>query len=176
NPLHAEIREKGGAYGSGANSGTGVWSFYSYRDPNTKRTLDTFDKVADFASSEKCSESLVKEMKLSLFGSLDRPTPPSQKGLSEWLHNMTLDMRQKRRDQIFETDKEDLVEVSEKYLRREGSLVIFGSDRDLQLPGDASPEEVAALQEAHYSKNFPGWTVRHLETAQAGEMEEEEEE
>jgi Zn-dependent M16 (insulinase) family peptidase len=35
--LHPEIREKGGAYGSGAMSGEGLWSFYSFRDPNTTK-------------------------------------------------------------------------------------------------------------------------------------------
>jgi Zn-dependent M16 (insulinase) family peptidase len=37
--LHPEIREKGGAYGSGAMSGEGLWSFYSFRDPNTTRYM-----------------------------------------------------------------------------------------------------------------------------------------
>lgn len=32
--LHREIREKGGAYGSGCRVGDGVINFFSYRDPN----------------------------------------------------------------------------------------------------------------------------------------------
>ena len=44
--LHSQIREKGGAYGGGAasNPSSGVFSFYSYRDPNCQQTLDAFDR------------------------------------------------------------------------------------------------------------------------------------
>ncbi len=37
--LHKEIREKGGAYGSGCKySADGYLAFYSYRDPNHLQT------------------------------------------------------------------------------------------------------------------------------------------
>ncbi|CAB1317583.1 unnamed protein product, partial [Coregonus sp. 'balchen'] len=42
--LHGEIREKGGAYGGGAKVGGGLFTFYSYRDPNSVQTLSTFRK------------------------------------------------------------------------------------------------------------------------------------
>jgi Zn-dependent M16 (insulinase) family peptidase len=49
--LHREIREKGGAYGGGAGHSNGMFTYYSYRDPNTAATLDAFDNAADWAAS-----------------------------------------------------------------------------------------------------------------------------
>jgi len=45
--LHREIREKGGAYGggSGFSSIDGLFSLYSYRDPNPQRTVSVFDEA-----------------------------------------------------------------------------------------------------------------------------------
>ena len=40
--LHKEIREKGGAYGSGCKIGNGVMNFYSYRDPNVEKTYNAY--------------------------------------------------------------------------------------------------------------------------------------
>src|SRR5690606_6124837 len=44
--LHTEIREKGGAYGSGASyvPSSGQFYFYSYRDPHLLRTYRAFEK------------------------------------------------------------------------------------------------------------------------------------
>lgn len=41
--LHREIREKGGAYGSGCKySEQGALTFFSYRDPNHMKTYEIF--------------------------------------------------------------------------------------------------------------------------------------
>lgn len=57
--LHREIREKGGAYGGGANSGAhGCIAFYSYRDPNTLPTLDQFQKAVEWAANGSFSEEV----------------------------------------------------------------------------------------------------------------------
>lgn len=47
NFLHKEIREKGGAYGSGANADPhkGTLTLHSYRDPNSLKTYNAFEKA-----------------------------------------------------------------------------------------------------------------------------------
>ncbi|CAM9020353.1 unnamed protein product [Wickerhamomyces anomalus] len=57
--LHREIREKGGAYGGGAAySGLdGLFSYYSYRDPKSLQSLETFQKAGQFAVDNEWSES-----------------------------------------------------------------------------------------------------------------------
>lgn len=47
NYLHREIREKGGAYGSGCSvrSIMGTFCLWSYRDPNLINTFKIFDSI-----------------------------------------------------------------------------------------------------------------------------------
>lgn len=52
--LHSEIREKGGAYGSGCKkSNNGYMSFYSYRDPRNIETYDAFRTAVKFVEQGK---------------------------------------------------------------------------------------------------------------------------
>ncbi len=46
--LHREIREKGGAYGGGAGQSNGIFYFYSYRDPNIDKTINSFKGAVDW--------------------------------------------------------------------------------------------------------------------------------
>ncbi len=50
--LHREIREKNGAYGGGATYSTidGLFSFYSYRDPNPEKSISTFRQASEWAT------------------------------------------------------------------------------------------------------------------------------
>lgn len=43
--LHREVREKGGAYGSGASVSTAAFSMTSYRDPYVNQTLTAFENA-----------------------------------------------------------------------------------------------------------------------------------
>ncbi len=49
--LHREIREKNGAYGGGASFSAfdGTFTFHSYRDPQTQRTLETYERAVAHA-------------------------------------------------------------------------------------------------------------------------------
>ena len=65
------LSEKGGAYGSGAQQGSdGVWRFFSYRDPNTDKTLETFKKGINWAMEGNFTEADVNEAKLAMFQSV----------------------------------------------------------------------------------------------------------
>ncbi len=84
--LHVEIREKGGAYGSGATYSPLTGSFYlhSYRDPHLKRTLKTFQSALEKISREEFDEDDLEEAKLSVIQTLDTPVPPGQKALTAY--------------------------------------------------------------------------------------------
>ncbi|XP_052833082.1 presequence protease, mitochondrial-like [Octopus bimaculoides] len=107
-------REKGGAYGSGALNGDSTFNFFSYRDPNSLQTLDVFDRAIEWAVSGQFTDEHVNEAKLSCFQQIDKPVPPSSKGLTYFLHDITDALRQVKRDRIFATTKEDLVQVANK--------------------------------------------------------------
>ncbi|KAM4687608.1 presequence protease, mitochondrial [Discoglossus pictus] len=115
--LHGEIREKGGAYGGGAKLGfDGIFNFYSYRDPNSLSTLSTFEKAIDWARSGKFTQEDIDEAKLSVFSAVDSPVAPSDKGMSNFLHGISDEMRQRHREHLFAVTHSDLVTVTNKYL------------------------------------------------------------
>ena len=115
NFLHTEIREKGGAYGSGVQAGSAI-SFYSYRDPNVERTLDTFLKSYDWLKNpSNYTDDDIEAAKLTLFSQLDAPIVPSRKGLSEFKQCLTWEMKQRHRDGIFSSTRDDILAVTEKY-------------------------------------------------------------
>lgn len=60
--LHNEIREKGGAYGSGCKpSNNGYVSFYSYRDPRNVETLNSFRDAVKFVGEGKFRFSIYNQ-------------------------------------------------------------------------------------------------------------------
>ena len=63
--LHRAIRERGGAYGSGAgqDSGEAAFRFFSYRDPRLTETLDDFDASIKWLSRARLR---VKPNKLTI--------------------------------------------------------------------------------------------------------------
>jgi Zn-dependent M16 (insulinase) family peptidase len=115
--LHTEIREKGGAYGGGATANSsGTFSFYSYRDPNTTKTLETFDASADWVQKTVFSQQDLDEAKLGVFQTVDEPTPPGSRGMREFLSDVDDDMFESQRRQLREVTIEDVKRVSDKYL------------------------------------------------------------
>lgn len=131
--LHPEIREKRGAYGGGARiSPDGVFSFYSYRDPQNLETLNVFDKSCNWLQKEldQITEQDVLEAKLGVFQSVDAPVPPSSKGMREFLLGITPEVLQRHRAEIMIVNRNGLKTVAEKYLAKDTpvstSKVILG--------------------------------------------------
>ena len=74
---------------------------YSYRDPECDRTVEAFNGAVSRAL-EGFSKEIIQEDLLSAFSSLDRPTPPSRKGLGEFIYGITNEMRQTYRSRLLE--------------------------------------------------------------------------
>ncbi|CAG8615115.1 492_t:CDS:10, partial [Cetraspora pellucida] len=96
NYLHREIREKNGAYGGGAMYAptSGIFSFFSYRDPKTLETLQTYKQVIDWVMNRKFSQQEMDEAKLSIFQSIDAPISVAEEGLIYFEDRISDDMRQ----------------------------------------------------------------------------------
>lgn len=117
--LHPELREKGGAYGGGARlKEDGVFTFYSYRDPQTLKTLDVFDNSYTWLQKEleKVTAQELLEAKFGVFQAVDAPIPPGAKGCREFLIGLTPDVLQRHRSELMAVDFKGLREVGEKYL------------------------------------------------------------
>ncbi|OXU19286.1 hypothetical protein TSAR_002748 [Trichomalopsis sarcophagae] len=125
--LHPEVREKGGAYGGGASLGSdGSFRYYSYRDPNSTRTLDIFDGTWDFLSKYNISDSEIVEAKLGLFQKIDAPVAPGSRGMTKFTNGLSYDDIQHHREQIKAVSREQLLYVAKKYLSPDASNVKVG--------------------------------------------------
>ncbi|CAH1762847.1 8890_t:CDS:10, partial [Entrophospora sp. SA101] len=138
--LHREIREKNGAYGGGStyNSQTGIFSFFSYRDPKAFETLNTYAESVNWLFERKFSKQELDEAKLSLFQRIDAPISVSQEGLVYFTDKITDDLRQKRREQLLSVTEDDVKEAAYKYLKQQDEMksysiaIIGGSGEETQ--------------------------------------------
>ncbi|CAH0404377.1 unnamed protein product [Chilo suppressalis] len=136
--LHPVVREQNGAYGGGAAlTMDGTFNFYSYRDPNSKVTLDVFDNTADWMveNHNLLDDQNLFEAKLSILQQMDQPIAEYMKGVDLFLYGLSYDIWKTQRERVLAVKKEDLVEVCEKYLTKEkwsGKCVIGEGSQDLE--------------------------------------------
>ncbi|XP_010881051.2 presequence protease, mitochondrial isoform X2 [Esox lucius] len=131
--LHGEIREKGGAYGGGARMGGGLFTFYSYRDPNSVQTLAAFRKGVDWARSGAFTQQDIDEAKLSVFSAVDSPVAPSDKGMGRFLTGITDELKQAHRERLFAVTSKNIVDVAGRYLgigQRTCGVAVLGPEND----------------------------------------------
>ncbi|CAI2163502.1 13425_t:CDS:10 [Funneliformis geosporum] len=129
--LHREIREKNGAYGGGAkyNATTGIFSFFSYRDPKTLETLKTYKDSIKWVEERKFTQQEIDEAKLSIFQHIDAPTSVFEEGMIYFTEKITDEQRQKRREQLLAVTDDDIKEVAKIYLEdQENAIAIIGEE------------------------------------------------
>ena len=87
--LHTAIREKGGAYGSGAmqDSNNKVFKFFSYRDPRCTETFQDFKKSREW-SLKNISQEQLDEGILGIISSIDKPLSPFGEAMSDFSMNL----------------------------------------------------------------------------------------
>ncbi|EPS43103.1 hypothetical protein H072_2929 [Dactylellina haptotyla CBS 200.50] len=136
--LHHEIREKGGAYGGGAGQGglSGIFRFYSYRDPNPLTTVDVVRKSGEFAANKQWSERDLEEAKLSIFQGVDAPKSVTQEGMLRFLDGVTEEMKQTRRERLLDVTNEDVQRVAQEYIakqfeEKQETTVVIGDEKML---------------------------------------------
>jgi Zn-dependent M16 (insulinase) family peptidase len=127
--LHKEIREKGGAYGSGATYSptSGNFHFYSYRDPNLNRTLATFTKAIETIANGSFNERELEEAKLGVIQTLDSPVPPGSRAMVaySWLRaGRTLEMRQQFREQVLSATSRDIADAIQEHLLTKKPVIV----------------------------------------------------
>ncbi|CAG8814210.1 19403_t:CDS:2, partial [Racocetra persica] len=135
--LHREIREKNGAYGGGAmySPTSGIFSFFSYRDPKTLETLQTYKQAIDWVANRKFSQQEMDEAKLSIFQSIDAPISVAQEGLIYFEDRISDDMRQLRREQLLSVTEDD-VKKAAKILEQQEHL----NWNSITIIGEGKPE------------------------------------
>jgi presequence protease len=133
--LHKEIREKGGAYGSGASysPATGQFHFYAYRDTHLFRTYQAFQEAIDRVAAQKFTDRELTEAKLGILQDLDAPLPPRQRAICAfgWQRTgRTFAKRDAYRRSVLEVSDSDVAHAVAKHLsiqRDQGIFVSFAS-------------------------------------------------
>ena len=135
NYLHKEIREKGGAYGSGAKFNSGICYLFSYRDPNPHKTYTHFEKGVSKISKGKFSDQDIEETKLYIFSDIDNEVPPQEKGLDLFIKGYSIKDKNEFREQILNTTKDDIIRVTKEYFytqmeKGQTARVLFGNIKE----------------------------------------------
>jgi Zn-dependent M16 (insulinase) family peptidase len=133
--LWKELRLKGGAYG-GAMIGTSEEIlFYSYRDPNLRETIDTFDGAVKFLKNFKADEKEMTNYIIGTIGGMDYLAGPYYKGVmgdNMYFSGATQDDNQKLRDEVLATTAEDirnLAEVFEVVIKQNMMCIVGGQSK-----------------------------------------------
>lgn len=140
--LHGRLRERGGAYGGGAthDSATGVFRFYSYRDPNLMATFDAFDDCIGWAQSATLGFDIVEEAILGLVAGLDAPLSPAgdaRQAFQNRLFGRTPEHRRQLRDNILAVREDDIHRVACEYLASGHARAVVTSERSARALPDS---------------------------------------
>lgn len=114
--LWKELRVKGGAYGGAMSFTKNEVLFYSYRDPNLKETLNTFDGAVNFLKNFKANDKEMTNFIIGTIGNIDSLTGPYIKGVigdNMYFTNTTQDDIQKLRDEVLSTTSGDIRNFAE---------------------------------------------------------------
>lgn len=110
--LWQNVRVKGGAYDCMCNFGkTGDSYLVSYRDPNLKKTVETFEKTGDYIRNFTADERTMTKYIIGAVSELDVPLTPSAKGSrssSAYFTNLDYEEVQKERDELLACTQEDI--------------------------------------------------------------------
>lgn len=140
--LHTAVREKGGAYGSGAvyDAATSTFRMFSYRDPRLAGTLEDFARGLAFAADVR-DERMRTEAILGVIRGLDQPKSPAGDALTAWYNDRwgrDPAFRREYRARVLSVGWEDLHRVLGRWFDPAAA-------RDGLLVGEASLAEAESL-------------------------------
>lgn len=133
------VREQNGAYGAGAKINVdGNFNFFSYRDPHSRKTLDTFDNTHNWIKENLSTfdDQVLFEAKLGVLQQLDAPVAPGAKGDEDFKLGIHHEIFTTHRQRILNVTKNDLQKVGKRYFETEpksgvGRCVIGPENKDL---------------------------------------------
>lgn len=106
--LWNQVRVKGGAYGCMSNYGkSGDAYMVSYRDPHLRKTVEVYEKAADYIEQFAGDERTMMQYIIGAFSEMDIPLNPAARGtrsMSAYLTNQTWEDFQKDREEVLATD------------------------------------------------------------------------
>ena len=129
--LWMNIRVKGGAYGCMSSfDRLGEGYFVSYRDPNLKKTLETYDGVPEYLRNFTVSDRDMTKYIIGTISNIDQPMSPATKGdrsMNLYMNKVSAEMIRKEREEILNATQNDiraLAPIAEAVLRANDICVI----------------------------------------------------
>ncbi len=148
--LWNEIRVQGGAYGAGfVARKNGIHGFYTYRDPNPSRSLECFAACADFLRDVASSGEDITNFIIGAVGDTSPIITPrimKSLALSSYFRGESYSDRLRYREELVNTDKDDIVaaaELIERLYPLSGSCVLLGKDKLSEL--NYTPDNIIEL-------------------------------
>jgi presequence protease len=153
NWLWHKVRVQGGAYGGGCllDRRSGLFAFYSYRDPNLLATLDVFDGTAAFLSSADISPSELERCIIGTIGEIEPYRLPDAKGFAAMQSHLVGDtdaVRQRVRDEVLSTTVADVraFATAAAEIARRGHMVVIGSKASIESANAERPGLLAVAK------------------------------
>jgi Zn-dependent M16 (insulinase) family peptidase len=136
--LWNNVRVKGGAYGcmTGFSRNGNVY-FTSYRDPNLKKTLNTYDNIYGYLSTFDTDEREMTKYIIGTISNLDRPLTPALKGdkaIGAYISNISYEDYLKERKEVLSTKQEDIRKTADlvKSALKQDNICVLGNENELE--------------------------------------------
>jgi Zn-dependent M16 (insulinase) family peptidase len=133
--LWEQIREQGGAYGGfcSFDPRSGMFSYTSYRDPNLLRTIEVYDRSAEFLRQLELSEKELTRAIIGVIAELDAYQLPDARGFTAMARHIVGDddaYRQQVRDEVLGTTPADFRAFADvlDMLHENAALVVMGNE------------------------------------------------
>jgi Zn-dependent M16 (insulinase) family peptidase len=139
--LYKHIRVQGGAYGGMCyyEPLNCVFAFLSYRDPHIARTLQVYNKAADFIKGRTIKRENLEKAIIGTIGALDKPMDPSTRGYTSMIRNfsglddgMRLDLRHKILDMTEKVLAEDMSRFFAAVEKSPFVVAVYGEEKRLR--------------------------------------------
>lgn len=131
--LWDRVRVQGGAYGAfcAFDRMSGVLTQVSYRDPNVERTLDVYDRSADYLRTVTLDGRELTSAIVGAIGDLDAHMLPDARGEASMLRHLTGDteeVRQVMREQMLSTTQQHFRDFADAMdaARTAGRISVLG--------------------------------------------------
>ncbi|HEX3053722.1 MAG TPA: insulinase family protein [Aggregatilineaceae bacterium] len=145
--LWERVRVHGGAYGGFAqfDMRSGVFTYFSYRDPNLDETLGNYDQTGEFMRELELSQDEVVKSIIGAIGRMDAYQLPDAKGYTSMVRYLTGEsnaMRQTIRDEVLQTKLDNFKQFGAilDRLRDQGTVVVLGSQAAINESNTANGE------------------------------------
>ena len=136
--LWNRVRVKGGAYGCMCSFGkSGDSYFVSYRDPNLEKTVEVYEKAADYIATFDADERTITQFIIGAVSDLDVPMTPATKGMysmTGYLTGLPFEKVQQERDELLAVSAETIRSLAGhiRAFMEDDCLCVVGNEEKLK--------------------------------------------